>query len=126
MRRMIFALFIEFEAGVIGIDHSGLHMGLCDALFKFEALQYARIVVLRFIYACRDRPHPHGARLKGRIGSIRRECLDHIVVARRICAICCAYASYYNATRTHQSIDKDARSGPAIVTEASLLSEEER
>jgi hypothetical protein len=62
---MIFALFIEFEAGVIGIDHSGLHMGLCDALFKFEALQYARIVVLRFIYACRDRPHPHGARLKG-------------------------------------------------------------
>ena len=65
MRRMIFALFIEFEAGVIGVDHSGLQMGLCNALFKFEALHYAGIVVLRFIYACRDWPHLHGARREG-------------------------------------------------------------
>jgi transposase InsO family protein len=50
----------------------------------------------------------HAERL---IGSIRRECLDHIVVLgeaplRRILA---AYASYYNELRTHQSLGKDAR-----------------
>src|ERR1700752_4459247 len=44
------------------------------------------------------------------IGSIRRECLDHIVVfgevhLRRILR---SYASYYNEVRTHRSLDKDA------------------
>ncbi len=44
------------------------------------------------------------------IGSIRRECLDHIVVfgeahLRRILA---AYASYYNEARTHLSLSKDS------------------
>jgi transposase InsO family protein len=44
------------------------------------------------------------------IGSIRRECLDHIVVfgeahLRRILA---TYASYYNGFRTHLSLDKDS------------------
>jgi transposase InsO family protein len=44
------------------------------------------------------------------IGSIRRECLDHIVVfgevhLRRILR---SYASYSNDIRTHQSLGKDA------------------
>jgi transposase InsO family protein len=44
------------------------------------------------------------------IGSIRRECLDHIVVfgedhLRRILR---SYARYYNDIRTHRSFDKDA------------------
>ena len=44
------------------------------------------------------------------IGSIRRECLDHIIVLgeahlRRILR---AYAHYYNDVRTHRSLDKDA------------------
>ena len=44
------------------------------------------------------------------IGSIRRECLDHIVVfgeahLRRILR---SYAHYYNDIRTHRSLDKDA------------------
>ena len=44
------------------------------------------------------------------IGSIRRECVDHIVVLseahlRRILQ---AYARYYNKIRTHRSLDKDA------------------
>src|SRR5664280_2524780 len=44
------------------------------------------------------------------IGSIRRECVDHIVVLgeahlRRILR---AYAGYYNDIRTHWSLDKDA------------------
>jgi transposase InsO family protein len=49
----------------------------------------------------------HAERL---IGSIRRECLDHIVVfgeahLRRILA---AYATNYNDTRTHLALGKDA------------------
>ena len=55
------------------------------------------------------------------IGSIRRECLDHIIVfgeahLRRIMK---SYARYYNGFRTHRSLNKDApnsrpvqRSGP--------------
>ena len=44
------------------------------------------------------------------IGSIRRECVDHLVVLgeahlRRILR---AYARYYNYIRTHRSLDKDA------------------
>ena len=44
------------------------------------------------------------------IGSIRRECLDHIIVVgeghlRRVLR---AYASYYNGVRTHWSLNKDA------------------
>jgi transposase InsO family protein len=44
------------------------------------------------------------------IGSIRRECVDHIIVLgeahlRRILK---SYAHYYNGIRTHRSLDKDA------------------
>lgn len=51
----------------------------------------------------------HAERL---IGTIRRECLDHIVVfgeahLRRILA---AYARYYNELRTHLTLDKDSPS----------------
>jgi hypothetical protein len=44
------------------------------------------------------------------IGSIRRECVDHIIVLgemhlRRALK---SYAEYYNSVRTHQSLNKDA------------------
>jgi transposase InsO family protein len=44
------------------------------------------------------------------IGSIRRECLDHIIVTgeahlRRVLK---SYARYYNEARTHLSLGKDA------------------
>ena len=44
------------------------------------------------------------------IGSIRRECLDHMIVfgeayLRRILR---GYAAYYNVSRTHRSLNKDA------------------
>jgi transposase InsO family protein len=47
------------------------------------------------------------------IGSIRRECLDHVLVMgeahlRRILS---AYADYYNRVRTHLALDKDAPLG---------------
>jgi len=44
------------------------------------------------------------------IGSIRRECVDHVIVLgevhlRRILK---SYADYYNGIRTHRSLNKDA------------------
>jgi transposase InsO family protein len=44
------------------------------------------------------------------IGSIRRECLDHVVIwgeahLRRVLK---SYADYYNGVRTHRSLNKDA------------------
>src|SRR2546421_5034918 len=44
------------------------------------------------------------------IGSIRRECLDHVVVIgeRHLLRILSKYVDYYNRTRTHLSLAKDA------------------
>jgi transposase InsO family protein len=44
------------------------------------------------------------------IGSIRRECLDHVVVIgeRHLRKILSKYLEYYNRTRTHLSLTKDA------------------
>jgi transposase InsO family protein len=44
------------------------------------------------------------------IGSIRRECIDHIVVVgeRHLRHVLLSYMNYYNETRTHLSLDKDA------------------
>jgi transposase InsO family protein len=44
------------------------------------------------------------------IGSIRRECVDHIVVfgEKHLRRMLRSYARYYNETRTHRSLNKDA------------------
>ena len=44
------------------------------------------------------------------IGSIRRECLDHLVVIseRHLLRILSTYVDYYNQSRTHLSLTKDA------------------
>jgi hypothetical protein len=43
------------------------------------------------------------------IGSIRRECLDHIVIfnERHLRRVLSSYVDYYHGTRTHLSLDKD-------------------
>jgi hypothetical protein len=45
------------------------------------------------------------------IGSIRRECLDHIVVfgERHLRHVLLSYIDCYNGTRTHLSLNKDGR-----------------
>jgi transposase InsO family protein len=44
------------------------------------------------------------------IGSIRRECLDHVIVFGKahLCRVLADYANYYNGMRTHLSLGKDA------------------
>ena len=43
------------------------------------------------------------------IGSIRRECLDHIVIfnERHLRRVLSSYVDYYHRSRTHLSLDKD-------------------
>ena len=63
----------------------------------------------------RDRPisprspwqNPYAERL---IGTLRRECLDHVLIfgERHLWRILALYSSYYNQTRTHLSLGKDA------------------
>jgi putative transposase len=50
------------------------------------------------------------------IGSVRRECLNHIVVLgeRHLRRILTAYFAYYHRARTHLSLDKDAPAGRPI------------
>ena len=74
-------------------------------------------VFLQRIRAMGIRDHPiaprspwQNAYVERLIGSIRRECLDHMIVfgeahLRRILR---GYAAYYNVSRTHRSLNKDA------------------
>jgi transposase InsO family protein len=63
----------------------------------------------------RDRPtsprsHWQNAYAERLIGSIRGECVDHIVVfgERHLRHLLLSYMNYYNETRTHLSLSKDA------------------
>jgi transposase InsO family protein len=44
------------------------------------------------------------------IGSIRRECVDHIIVLGEVhlWRVLQSYANYYNSVRTHRSLNRDA------------------
>jgi transposase InsO family protein len=78
----------------------------------------------------RDRPTaPHSpqqnAYVERLIGSIRRECTDHVIVfgethLRRIMS---AYTSYYNQTRTHLALGKDAPIGRSIERIGHIIAE---
>jgi transposase InsO family protein len=63
----------------------------------------------------RDRPIAPGSPCQNGyaerlIGSVRRECLDRVLIfgEAHLWQILSMYASYYNETRTHLSLDKDA------------------
>ena len=87
-----------------------------DYLIRDRDGSYGHAVTRRLAaMAIRDHPtaprspwqNGHGERL---IGSIRQECLDHIIVfgdahLRRILV---AYTGYYNKFRTHLSLNKDS------------------
>ena len=57
------------------------------------------------------------------IGSIRRECIDHVVVfgERHLRHVLLSYMSYYNSTRTHLSLNKDAPMSRAAETAGRIL-----
>jgi transposase InsO family protein len=93
-----------------------------DHLIRDRDASYGHAVTRR-LAAMGIRDHPtaprspwqngHAERL---IGSIRRECLDHIVVLgdAHLCRILVDYAGYYNELRTHLSLSKDSPSHRSI------------
>ena len=76
----------------------------------------------------RDRPtaprspwqNGHAERL---IGSIRRECLDHVIVfgERHLRHVLRSYAHHYNGARTHLSLAKDSPQTRAVQAVGSIL-----
>jgi transposase InsO family protein len=57
------------------------------------------------------------------IGSIRRECLDHVVVfgERHLRNLLNSYQKYYNEHRTHLSLDKDAPLSRAVTAHGRIV-----
>jgi len=57
--------------------------------------------------------NPYAERL---IGSIRRECLDHMIITseRHLKRILSSYVDYYHSARTHLSLEKDAPEGRVV------------
>ena len=76
----------------------------------------------------RDRPTaPHSPWQNGHterlIGSIRRECLDHVVVfgEQHLRQILLLYMDYYNGARTHLALNKDTPLSRAIQPDGRIL-----
>ena len=75
----------------------------------------------------RDRPTAprspwQNAYVERLIGSIRRDCLDHLIIVDELHLrkLLCDYAEYYNRLRTHLSLDKDAPLGRPVQSDGPL------
>jgi putative transposase len=57
------------------------------------------------------------------IGSIRRECLDHVVVLneRHLRRLLKKYLTYYHGSRTHLGLGKDAPEPRAVMSQGKIL-----
>jgi transposase InsO family protein len=58
------------------------------------------------------------------IGSIRRECLDHVIIwsEAHLRCVLSAYAAYYNSSRTHLGLRKDAPNHRRIERHGTVVS----
>jgi len=91
---------------------------------------YGAAVMRRFrTMGIRDKPIAAGSPWQNGfaerlIGSIRRDCVDHIVVLgeEHLRRILTKYAAYYNELRTHRSLDKDAPIHRAIQHAGRIIS----
>jgi hypothetical protein len=57
------------------------------------------------------------------IGSIRRECLDHVVVLneKHLRRLLKSYLKYYHGSRTHLGLGKDAPEPRATMSQGAIL-----
>src|SRR6202020_1033471 len=82
-----------------------------DAVYGDVFIRRLRAMSIRDRLTAPRSPWQNGYREKA-IDWIRRECLDHVVVfgERHLHHLLRSYATYYNAARTHLSINEDAPS----------------
>jgi transposase InsO family protein len=99
-----------------GTFRSAARRAIPEYLVRDHDSVYGEIFARRIrAMVIRDRPiaprspwqNGHAERL---IGSLRRECLDHVVVfgERHLRHVLFLYMDYYNTARTHLSLNKDA------------------
>jgi hypothetical protein len=71
----------------------------------------------------RDRPIAPHSPWQRLIGSIRRDCLDHVIVfgERHLRHLLKSYQKYYNEALTHLSLRKDAPIARAVQTVGFML-----
>jgi transposase InsO family protein len=88
-------------------------------------------VVLQRIHAMGIRDKPIATRSPWQngfaerlIGSVRRECLDHVIVfgEEHLRRVLRSYADYYNSIRTHRSLHKDAPTHRPVLSTGTLQS----
>ena len=65
----------------------------------------------------------HNGYVERLIGTLRRECLDHLLIfgEAHLRKILTLYASYYNQSRTHLSLRKDAPIGRSIQRSGAII-----
>jgi putative transposase len=80
-----------------------------DRIFGEYFQQRVRGLGLKEVLSAPRSPWQNGY-VERLIGSIRRECLDHVIVVneQHLRRILHSYFEYYHGTRTHLSVDKDA------------------
>jgi transposase InsO family protein len=80
-----------------------------DAIYGRRFSQQAEALGIKEVLTAYRSPwqNPYAERV---IGSIRRECLNHVIVLgpRHLRRILSRYTEYYNTVRTHLSLNKDA------------------
>ena len=110
---------------------SGQEDGICDSdnLVRDRDRVYGQAFTRRIrAMGIRDRPtaprspwqNGYAERL---IGSIRRECLDHVIVLgeRHLRHVLGAYQQYYNGTRTHLALAKNSPLTRSVQAIGSIL-----
>jgi hypothetical protein len=102
-----------------------LHVTLSVIAIAFTA-KYSSAVSARWAFEIDRRHHDRRGRMhmrNGVIGSIRRECVDHVVVLgeRHLWHLLLSYMKYYNETRTHLSLNKDAPLSRAVQTVGRII-----
>jgi transposase InsO family protein len=98
-------------------------------LVRDRDASYGHAVTRRLaVMGIRDRPTAprspwQNGHIERLIGSIRRECLDHVVVLgeAHLRQVLGAYADYYNRARTHLALAKDAPIGRPVHTTGSIV-----
>ena len=86
-----------------------------DAIYGTAFRRQATALGIKEVTTAPQSPwqNPYAERL---IGSIRRECLDHVIIMgeRHLKRILSSYVDYYHSARTHLSLEKDAPEGRVV------------
>jgi len=86
-----------------------------DGIYGDDFSKHAKVLGLKELRSGPGKPwqNPYVERL---IGTIRRECLDHVIVLseHHLTRVLRSYFAYYHGYRTHQSLEMDAPDGREI------------